>query len=155
MRVSIFTPHPPNLDLRFRTTVRSRSSHVFIGTNSSGESFPLHWAFRERIEDALATEWPVPRPDYSDQASVDGDFDNWLANFHAQRTDSGSIGGGFEEWESSILGEATEVICDYTGVSAELAEYAIRSAKVSALVSLFRRRNLPAEPDICWCNTKL
>lgn len=109
-------------------------SQNIIIQNRIGESFPLQWMLRKRLEEELSQNWP-PRSRYPD-----GDDDNDEMNRSGggggeigdQAGGAGAAGGAVVEdrHNSEVARFAIEAICECTGVSTELAAYALRFSHV-------------------------
>eukprot|EP00752_Nemacystus_decipiens_P012577 g11138.t1 len=88
---------------------------------SVGETFPLQWMLRKRLEEELSQNWP-PKSRYSDDEDDDDDDGT---NFNG----GGARGGGAvteDKHNSEATRSAIEAICECTGVSPELASYALQ-----------------------------
>lgn len=115
------TPPPPSPPMN--------KSHFFFV--SVGETFPLQWMLRKRLEEELSQNWP-PKSRYSDDEDDAGEG--------TSGGDGGGAGGGAvaqDKHNSEVTRFAIEAICECTGVSAELAAYALQFSQVRRNLFLF------------------
>eukprot|EP00903_Cladosiphon_okamuranus_P021150 g19426.t1 len=103
-----------------------RMNHASLTSDGSiGDSFPLQWMLRKRLEEELSQHWP-PRSHYPD-SDDDDEMINGGGGGH-QAGGAGAAGGGVVEdrHSSEVTRFAIEAICECTGVSTELAAYALQ-----------------------------
>ena len=90
---------------------------------------------RKRLEEELSQNWP-PRSRYAAAAAAAGEA-NGNSNGNGNDNDNGNGAGGAvaeDKHNSEVTRFAIEAICECTGVSTELAAYALEFSRVCVCV---------------------